>query len=258
MSTNKLTADFLLKHYVKDKKSTVAIAKLIGCYPEQIRRALKKFGIPVRTKSKASRNFYKQGGENSRKGYQFTEEEKEQASITAKEYWLSDDSQTAKQKISVSSRHMWDGKSSKEKQEIVKRLHAACRIASKEGSKAEHTIADILIQKYGYHVTTGVTELAGIGNLEIDIALPQNGIIIEVDGITHFEDVYSDNRYERAQEHDKRKNEIMTVAGWSVIRIKLICERYSRGSCLLVCQELDEMIKNKSYKKHGVSYLDMK
>jgi very-short-patch-repair endonuclease len=262
MAKNQLTVEFLTKHYAKDKKSTVEIAKLAGCYPEQVRRALKKCGIPVRSKAKASRNFYDNGGENSRKGYKFSEEEKEQeekerASIVAKEYWLSDESAEARDKISESSAAMWESKTDAEKKETVSRLHQACRLASQQGSKAERTIAQLLASKYGYKVLQGVVELAGIGNLEVDIAIPGKGIIIEVDGITHFEDVYSDNRYERAQEHDKKKNEIMIGAGFSVIRVRLVCERYSKGSCLITCAELDKMISEKTYKKGGVSYIDM-
>lgn len=257
MGTTKLTAGFLLQHYAKEKKSTVEISKLVGCYPEQVRRALKKHNIPVRSKSKASKNFYKQGGENSRKGYEFTEEEKERASIVAKQYWLSDESAEAKEKISVSSAAMWEGKTDDEKKEVVARLHAACRVASQEGSKAQRKIADLLRKKYNYNVMEGVTTLAGIGDLEVDIALPAKGIIIEVDGITHFEHVYSDNRYERAQEADARKNDIMTSAGWSVIRVKLVCERFSVGSCLLVCEKLNKMILEKSYNKKSVCYVEM-
>jgi very-short-patch-repair endonuclease len=257
MAKNQLTADFLLVEYGEKKKSTVEIANMVGCYPEQVRRALKKHNIPVRTKSKASRNFYDKGGENSRKGYKFTEAEKERASVIAKEYWLSEDSEDAREKISASSTAMWEEKTDAEKQAVVARLHQACRLASQQGSKAQRMIAQILRRKYGYDVMEGVTELAGIGNLEVDIALPGKGIIVEVDGITHFEDVYSDNRYERAQEHDKRKNDIMTGAGWSVIRVRLVCERYSKGSCLLVCEKLNEMIDNGEYQNRGVVYVDM-
>jgi len=257
MGTNQLSADFLHQHYTKGKKSTVEISKMVGCYPEQVRRALKKHNIPVRSKSKASKNFYSQGGENSRKGYEFTEEEKERASIIAKEYWLSEQSANAKAKISESSSAMWDKKTDKEKQEVVARLHAACRIASQQGSKAQRKIAEILDTKYGYTVMNGVTTLAGIGDLEVDIALPEQGIVIEVDGITHFEQVYSDNRYERAQEADARKNDIMTGAGWSVIRVQLVCERYSVGSCLIVCEKLHKMITEKNYEKRGVIYVEM-
>lgn len=257
MASNKLTADFLLKHYVQEQKSTVEIAEMLNCYPEQVRRALKKFNIPVRTKAKASRNFYENGGVNSRKGYQFTTEERERASVIAKEYWLSDDSEDAREKISESSRTLWEQKSKDERQATIARLHQACREASQHGSKAQIKIAEILNKKYGYKTLTGMTTIAGIGNLEVDIAIPREGVVIEVDGITHFEDVYSDNRYERAREHDQKKNDILTGAGFSVIRVRLICERYSNGSCLIVCEKLDKMIKEKSYKKNGVVYVDM-
>lgn len=257
MAKNQLTADFLFEHYVKGKKSTVEIANIVGCFPEQVRRALKKHNIPVRSKSKASRNFYDKGGKNSRKGYKFSPQERERASIIAKEYWLSEDSEEAREKISASSSAMWEQKSDAEKESVVARLHQACRLASQHGSKAQRTIAQILSSKYGYKTITGMTELVGVGNLEVDIALPAKGIVIEVDGITHFEDVYSDNRYERAQEHDKKKNDIMTGAGWSVIRVRLVCERYSRGSCLLVCEKLNEMIENGTYQNRGVVYVDM-
>lgn len=257
MGREQLTADFLLAEYVENQKSTVEIAKMTGTYPEQVRRALKKHGISVRTRSKASRNFYNNGGVNARKGYKFTEEEKEQASISAKEFWLSEDSEDARKKISKASRKYWKTVSKSEKKKIVERLHQACRDASQEGSKAQLTIAAILTDKYDYYVETGVVQIAGIGDLEADIILPHEGIAIEVDGITHFKHVYSDNRYERAQEADQRKNEHLNALGWSVIRVQLKCERFSRGSCLLVTEQLHEMIAEKNYDKKGVSYVEM-
>jgi hypothetical protein len=256
MGRNQLTAEFLHTYYVQQQKSTVEISKMTETYPEQVRRALKKYNIPVRSRSKASRNFYENGGENARKGYKFTEQEKEVASLIAKEFWLSGDSSEARKKISKSSKKMWENVSDEEKKEIVARLHQACRLASINGSKTQIHIAELLQNKYGYEVLTGVTQLVGIGNLEVDIALPAKSIVIEVDGITHFDDVYSDNRFERAQEHDARKNNILNQAGWSVIRVQLMCERYSKGSCLMVCQKLDEMIKTGDFEKNNVTYIE--
>lgn len=257
MGLSKLTADLLLKEYVENQKSTVAIAKITGSYPEQVRRALKKYNIPIRTRSKASQNFYENGGINARKGYKFSEEEKEQASVNSKEYWLSEDSNEARKKIAKASKRYWKTVSKSEKSAIIERLHLACRKASKEGSKAQLTVAAILAEKYDYYVETGVVQIAGIGDLEVDITLPHEGIAIEVDGITHFEEVYSDNRYDRAQEADARKNEKLTNVGWSVIRIQLHCERFSKGSCLISCKELHEMIENKTYNKNDVTILEM-
>ncbi len=257
MGTRQLTAEFLYKHYVQDKKSTVAIAKLAGCFPNQVNRALKKFGIPVRTKSKASRNFYDQGGENSRKGYKFTDEEKERAAISGKDFWLSGDSKEARDRISQASQNMWDKRTEKERKATVARLHKACRVASQEGSKAQRKVAEILETKYGYAVMTSLTSLVGIGDLEVDIGLPEHAIAIEIDGITHSKEVYSDDRYERAQEADARKNRILNSAGWSVIRVELVCQRYSVGSCLMMCEQLDAMIREKKYKKNDVSHVKM-
>lgn len=257
MSKEKLTVGFLMREYVKNEKSTVAIAKMVGAYPEQVRRALKKYNIPVRSRSKASRNFYDKGGENARKGYQFTEEEKERAAITAKEYWLSDESKAAREKISKASKKYWQTVSKADKRKIVERLHQACREASKEGSRAQLTIAALLAEKYDYYVETGVVNIAGIGDFEVDIALPHQGIAIEVDGITHFEQVYSDDRYERAQRADKEKNDILKGIGWSVVRIRLVCERFSKGSCLMVTEKLHKMIAGKNFKKKQVNYVEM-
>ncbi len=257
MGKERLTADFLLKEYVENEKSTVAIAKATGTYPEQVRRALKKHNIPVRSRSKASRTFYKNGGVNARKGYEFTEEEKERASITAKEFWLSEESEDARKKIAKASKKYWKTVPKSEKKKIVERLHQACREASQKGSKAQLTLAAILAEKYDYYVQTGVVQIAGLGDLEVDIALPHEGIAIEVDGITHFEDVYSDDRFERAQEADQRKNDQLTGVGWSVIRVQLHCERFSRGSCLLAAEQLHEMINEKNYDKNGVSFVEM-
>jgi very-short-patch-repair endonuclease len=257
MSSKKITADFLLREYVEKKRSTSEIAQEVGCFPEQIRRALRRFNIPVRSRIQASHNFYDNGGENARKGYQFSEKEKETASISAKEYWLSNASKEARAKIAEKSQAYWDTVSDDEKQAIIERLHRACREAAANGSKAQRMIEKILKDKYHYVTMLGVVQIAGIGDLEVDIALPGVGIAIEVDGITHFRDVYSDDRYERAMEADKRKNDILTRAGWSVVRIVLKCDRYSKGACLMVCDKLHKMIEAKDYAKKSVSFIDM-
>ena len=257
MSKKQLTYEFLYEEYVVKGRSTVSISKELGIFPEQCRRALKKFKIPIRSRSKASKNFYEKGGQNSRKGYKFSEEEKKQAAINSKEYWLSEDSERAREKISKASKKYWKTVSKAEKKEIIAKLHQACRKASQEGSKAQLTLATILAEDYDYFVQTGFVQLAGIGDLEVDILLPNEGIAIEVDGITHFEQIYSDNRYERAQEADKRKNKILIDSGWTVLRVQLYCERFSKGSCLITAAEIHNLIKDKSFKKNSVNFVEM-
>lgn len=256
MSKQQLTAEYLYEEYVKKQRSTVDIAKQWGIFPEQCRRLLKKHKIPIRDKSTASKTFYENGGINPRKGHKCTPEEKEKTALAAKEYWNTAEGKKAKRRVSKASKKMWESVTDSKKQEIISNLHRACREASQEGSKSQKQIAKILREKYNYKVMSSVREIAGIGNLEVDIALPQHAIAIEVDGLTHYEDVFSDNRYERAQKHDAKKNNILTSYGWSVIRVRLTAPRYSLASALLAAEQLHNLIQTNKYNKKGVTYID--
>jgi len=50
-----LTKEFLIKEYIINKKSTLQIAKEVGCSHQTILRRLKKYNIPIRTIGEANK-----------------------------------------------------------------------------------------------------------------------------------------------------------------------------------------------------------
>ena len=255
---SKLTVQYLMKEYVKDGKSTSEIAKQLKCHPEKVRRALKKHGIPVRSKKQAANNFYEQGGVNARAGYKFTDEEKEANAIRAKEFYLYDErAEEVKQKLSALAKKQWDKVSEDERKKIAKRLHQASHEASKHGSKAEIKIAELLHTKYEWMTMHHVKQIPGIGDLECDIVLPQKKVVIEVDGVVHRDAIFDEKRLEDAIKRDKKKDDILTGFGWKVIRVKVVCDKYSLGSCLMVTEKIDSLLRSKKLSKKQIHHMEM-
>lgn len=58
---------FLIIEYIKKKKSSYQIARQVNCWPMNIIRQLRKFGIPVRTKQEAGKNRPKPNKETRNK-----------------------------------------------------------------------------------------------------------------------------------------------------------------------------------------------
>jgi len=50
-----LTEANLRRMYLEEKISTVKISRLLGCNDESVRKAMRRYGIPVRTKSEAAK-----------------------------------------------------------------------------------------------------------------------------------------------------------------------------------------------------------
>jgi very-short-patch-repair endonuclease len=254
----KLTLNYLMKEYVDKGKSTSEIAKSLKCHPEKVRRALKKHGIPVRNKAQAAQNFYEQGGVNARKGYTFTDEEKEANALRAKEFYLHDErANEVKEKLSKLAKKQWDKISDKERKKIAKRLHQASHEASKHGSKAELKLAELLHDKYDWMTMQKVKQIPGIGDLECDIVLPEKKVVIEVDGVVHRDAIFDEKRLKDAKDRDKKKNDILTAFGWKVIRIKVLCEKYSLGSCLMTAEKIDNLLNSKKLEQGKVFHMEM-
>lgn len=55
----KISKEFLVQEYIKNKKAIVTIAKILGCSYPIIRKNLIRYDIKIRTYSEAVKNSYK-------------------------------------------------------------------------------------------------------------------------------------------------------------------------------------------------------
>lgn len=83
---------------------------------------------------------------------------------------------------------------------------------------------------------------------QIDIMSLENKIIVEFDGIVHFKDVYKNNSLNEIQKKDNELNSVMTLEGWTVIRVSYDEYSYRSGKGFNpdTISRICELIKAKS------------
>lgn len=235
---------YLEEEFVIKGRSTNDIAREHGVFPNQIRRALIKNGIQPRNKSEAQKNNIEKNGAPMQ-GKKRTKEEKERISSGMQKWWdaLSDEQKTEmREKLSDAAKGKWESLSEEEQKIALKKMQAANRLRSREGSKNENMIANILV-KNGLKVVQRSRDYTPGRRFEIDICLPQLQIAIEWDGPTHFDPIYGETHLAKVKMKDDFKDSVLTSAGWTVIR----CRDHSSSSSLAfgnrVAARLLELIK---------------
>lgn len=209
-----------------DQHSVSAIAKAMGTYTNKIRRILIKAGITLRDKSEAQSLALKTGAsKHPSKGIKKTEEQKIQISNKLHNNWLNTD-EASREKRRKSARDRWANMSESEKQEFRSKGINKVLETAKEGSKIEKILVEKLLSR-GYNIIHHKKYLFGDSEQEIDIMLPNEKIVIEVDGPSHFLPFYGEDKLKKRQESDKKKSGQVLNAGWSMIRLGVVLKNVS-------------------------------
>ena len=109
--------------------------------------------------------------------------------------------------------------SNEKKQEIIKLANAAVRKSSKEGSKLEKFLLQRLLSD-GYRVDFHKEQILSNSKLQLDLFIPGINIAIEVDGPSHFENIWGDQALARNTRYDQKKQGLLIGKGIKLIRIK--------------------------------------
>jgi very-short-patch-repair endonuclease/DNA-binding CsgD family transcriptional regulator len=203
----------------KDGQSTYEIAKQYETNPNAIRRKLIKNGIKLRTKGEAQKIALESGRvQHPTKGKERTDEEKLAISSSAVKYWeeMGDEEREKRRKQSESS---WNNMTPSQIEEMRKKGGEQIRKAAKEGSKLEKKVQGFLAFA-GYVFEAHKKNLIPTENLEIDIYVPELRTIIEVDGISHFEPIWSEEALEGQISADNKKDGILLSRGFQIVRIE--------------------------------------
>lgn len=209
----------LQQKYISENKSLRIIAKELGSSVSSVYKALVSFKIPLRDKSAAQKNHLKKS-QHPRKGQKLSQQEKERISEGMAKYWdnLSPQEKDKKvQEIAASWHNTWKNYSAKQKQDILDRLILAQKPG--QSSQLEEKIADEL-RKRNYIIEVRSKNYIPGEDFHVDIALPNDKFIIEIDGPMHFMPVFGPEKLKKALDLDERKNKILIAAGYSVIRIR--------------------------------------
>lgn len=227
MSFAEQNKDFILKEYDKGK-STYEIAELLNTYPVKIGRVLKKYGRSARSPSEAQRRALKSGrAQHPTEGKHLSDEHRERISDGKMSHWenLSEDE---KAKICQKNKESWDKKSKKEKEKFIKMGNEALQKTSREGSQLERYLYERLLEE-GYYPEYHVTTMLANDSLEVDIMLHAQQIAIEVDGISHYEPIWGEDKFQKQQKNDREKEGLLLKNGYCLIRVACLWNNISEG-----------------------------
>lgn len=203
----------------KEGYSTYQISKILNTYPNKIRRCLIKLGVKLKNKSEAQKNALQKGlAKIPTEGKERTNEEKLKISQGMSKSWKNMDEEKYKYRCEM-AKQKWMKLSEEEKERMRQLALKEIHRASREGSKLERFIRDVLVKNsYNvvYHYILDNTQL------EVDMYLPSLKTIIEVDGLSHFEPIWGEERFQKQVEADMKKNGLILTKGFVMIRIKHI------------------------------------
>jgi very-short-patch-repair endonuclease len=236
------------KFYINDKKSFMDIANEYNTYPNKVRRDAKRFNVKIRSKKEAQINALKTGKhKHPTKGQTRSENTKIKIGLSVMNSWDTMDEEK-KELRRKKAKNQWDSLSQDEKNNLVSLANEAVRSASKEGSKLEKFILEFLL-KNNYKVDFHKEQILSNTKLQLDLFLPKENIVIEIDGPSHFEPVWGKEALERNKKYDNKKNGLIIGKGLRLIRIKQMKD-FSKSRALIVCErlleEINKMIKDKN------------
>lgn len=236
--------------YNNQNMSWIQVAEVCNSYPNKVRRDAKKLGIKSKSRSEAQKAALEEGRHtHPTKGKEHSKEAKLKISENASKAWenLSELEKDKRRKIAKKN---WEDRSEGEKELFRSAGISAVREAAKHGSKLEKFLQYELI-KAGYQVEFHKEEWVIRTKLQIDIWLPEHNIAIEVDGVSHFDDVWGEESLAKSQIRDKEKNDLLIDRGCVIIRVKQtknLSQKYQRDVLKSLLNTIENVKKDRSHK----------
>lgn len=234
--------EVLYNLYIKKELSISTIADQLGTYSNKIRRDAIKCGIPLRDKSIAQKIALQSGRhKHPTKGTTRDEDTRSKIGLSVLNNWeeLSESERAKRQNV---AKQNWEGLSEDDKKSRLTLANQAVRRASKEGSKLEKFILQNLV-KDGIKVDFHKEQMLSNTRLQIDLFLPTINTAIEIDGPSHFKEVWGKNTLSRNIKYDNKKTGLILGKGLVLIRIKQSRD-FSNSRGLLVYNKLLEKINS--------------
>jgi len=244
--------------YFDEEKSIVEIADIFGTYPNKIARILKKNGYQLRDKSTAQKNALKKGTTtHPTEGKERSEKEKNKISNSMHKSWkdMSDDKRDERKQM---AKEQWDKMTDEQKEELRNLAHQALRKTASEGSKMEKFLK-IGLQDAGFDVILHQRGLVPNTSLEVDLHVPEIRTIIEVDGPSHFIDIWGKETLDKNMRADQEKTGLFLSRGFCVIRLKHIQKSDSNYLYRTTLAKVLKVVKKikRSFPPIGQRYIEL-
>lgn len=198
-----------------------AVAIKLGVPLASLSRFMKKYGIISRDKAEAQKNYLKDHT-HQMSGKKHSDTTKQKISKGLGEFWdklSEEDKEELKRKIGSAWRRKWQHMSDNDRRSMMESLSNKAKEMQGKGSRFERYVAEEL-RKRGYLVEERSTNYTAGKQFEIDIALPKERIMIEIDGPTHFLPIHGEDHLKEQQERDARKDELVNGANMNMLRIR--------------------------------------
>jgi very-short-patch-repair endonuclease len=230
-----------------EKLSTYGVAEQLGCNQSHVVRLIAKYnkenpGSPIskRDKSEAQKNFIKRTGKHQREGTLHSDDSKERISDSMRDVYDGPKGDEIREKIAQQRQDEWASLNASQKADILQNLKQSSRAKAQsgEGSNFENYLADMLKQ-HGFQVEQRTKAYTPGQKFHVDIALPLDKIIIEVDGPTHWSPIYGDNELQKVQAKDTGKDNILNMNGWNILRVQDISGSTTRARFVRVLEQVE-------------------
>lgn len=233
--------DFMMKHHTENK-SVRALAGEAGVHPNQLRRAMIRAGIEIKSRSQSLKDGYENGTLVSRSGFKISEDHKVAIS------------KANKGKV-MGLRNTTNNfiTNPKLKQAIRDKSASKNREAAKKGSKFERSLIDSL-RTLGYNVEGQYA----LGDYRIDLYLSAYNLAIEIDGASHRQPIYGPDKLENSKAKDKAKDEAMKQKGMTIVRIIDNQKGVTQYNVRVVTEFVVETIKMLQTNSHLYRILEIK
>ena len=213
----------IIHMYCDEKCSTYEIAEKFGTYPNKIRRFLKKEGVRIYDKAEAQEHALKRGRSKiPTKGKKRTKEEKLKISAGLKKQWDNLSPDKYNERVDTAKKN-FDNKTKAEQDSMRSAATRAIKQAAVEGSKLEKFLKYEL-SKEGYIIEIHKKDLIVNHNLEIDMYFPQIKTIIEIDGPSHFQPIWGEEKLKKQIKADEQKTGLILSKGLAIIRVKSLAD----------------------------------
>lgn len=234
--------EYLREEYSRKERSLDDIAKEWNTYPNKVRRALLKCNIPLRNKSDAQSAALKSGRHgHPTKGQHRPPEVKEKIGREVSLSWNNLPPED-KEKRSTESKEQWASMSADQRAIFQRKAAKAVREAAVNGSRMEKFLRDKLLEN-GVLVEFHKDNFLGYSKLHVDLYLPKYKTAIEVDGPTHFENIWGTEHLARRQAADQVKNGIVKSIGLNLIRVRVFRKNLSNVYQMKIFNELMSILK---------------
>lgn len=216
--------------------STYEIAEALGTYSTRVIRAMDYLGIERRNYKEAQKVAIKRGrSAHPTKGRKLSKDHRNNIGAARSHAYaiLSDEE---KSNLAEMNKQRWDALGEEKRAAIRELAWAACRMASREGSKTERYLQDKLTED-GYTVEFHKTGMVLGSQLEIDLFLPEVKTAIEIDGPSHFRPIWGEEKMQKQQNADTTKQGLILGHGFTILRIRQYDKNISitRLNFLLQC-----------------------